>query len=75
LFARLYESTTIRSRNFRIWVIGQAVEPTTGTNADMKVLAEVRRNFTVFAEPGERLADGTVNSAKFKTKVISINDF
>jgi type II secretory pathway pseudopilin PulG len=75
LFARLYESTTIRSRNFRIWVIGQAVEPTTGTNADMKVLAEVRRNFTVFAEPGERLADGTVNSAKFKTKVISTNDF
>jgi hypothetical protein len=74
-FARVYESTTVRSRNFRIWVIGQAVSPTTSTTAKPEVLAEVRRAFTVFADPGPRAADGTPDPLKSRLLVVHENDF
>lgn len=75
VFARVYESSTIRSRNFRVWVIGQAIAPTLATNPSPEVLSEVRRVFTIFADPGVRDTDGTIDATKFKTKIIHENDF
>jgi len=75
MFAQTYETSTVRSRNFRIWVIGQAVAPTTITNNLPEVLSEVRRTFTVFADPGERDADGSIDPTKSRLKVIHENDF
>jgi hypothetical protein len=74
-FARVYNSSTVRSRNFRVWVVGQAVAPTTPTNDSPEVLSEVRRVFTVFADPGERNSNGSIDSSKFKTSIIHENDF
>ena len=74
-FARVYNSSTIRSRNFRVWVVGQAVAPTATTNSSPEVLSEVRRVFTVFADPGKRNSDGSIDSSKFKTSIIHENDF
>jgi hypothetical protein len=74
-FARVYNSSTVRSRNFRIWVVGQAVAPTAPTNLSPEILSEVRRAFTVFANPGERTADGSIDRTKFKTSIIHENDF
>lgn len=76
VFARVYESSTIRSRNFRVWVIGQAVEPMVeGSKVVPTVLAEVRKAYTVFADPGARKSDGGIDAAKFSTRVIYENDF
>lgn len=74
-FARVYESSTVRSRNFRVWVVGQALTPTTFSTAKPEVLAEVRRAFTVFADPGERAADGSIDAAKSKLTILHENDF
>lgn len=74
-FARVYESATVRSRNFRIWVIGQSISPTTSATAKPEVLAEVRRSFTVFADPGERTPDGAVNPAKTQLRIRHENAF
>jgi type II secretory pathway pseudopilin PulG len=75
LFARLYEASTVRSRNFRIWVIGQAVAPTVSTTIAPEVLSEVRKVYTVFADPGERASDGSINPANARLTVIHENDF
>ena len=75
LFGRVYESSTVRSRNLRIWVVGQALSPTLPTNPAPEVLAESRRAFTVFADPGKRNADGGIDPAKFRIKIIHENDF
>lgn len=75
VFARVYESSTVRSRNFRVWVIGQAVAPTVATNPSPEVLSEVRKVFTVFADPGARKTDGTIEATNFRTKIIDENDF
>jgi hypothetical protein len=74
-FARVYEASTVRSRNFRVWVVGQAVAPTAVTNTAPEVLAEVRKAYTVFADPGERTSDGSIDPAKFKIKILNENDF
>ncbi len=74
-FARVYNSSTVRSRNFRIWVVGQAIAPTTPTNESPEVLSELRRVFTVFADPGERNSNGSIDNSKFKTSILHENDF
>lgn len=74
-FARVYEAATVRSRNFRVWVVGQAVSPVTSTAAKPEVLAEVRKSFTVFADPGERKADGTIDPAKSRLTILHESDF
>jgi hypothetical protein len=71
IFARVYEGSTVRSRNFRVWIVAQALAP--GTEAE--VLAEVRTVHTIFADPGERAADGSIVPAKFKTTINSSNEF
>ncbi len=76
VFARVYESSTVRSRNFRVWVVGQAVAPmAANSKASPAVLAEVRKVFTVFADPGARKPDGGIDPEKFSTRVIYENDF
>ena len=75
VFGRVYESSTVRSRNYRVWVIAQAVAPTTNTISNPEVLAEVRKVFTIFADPGERASDGSIVPSKFKIKVTTTNDF
>lgn len=74
-FDRVYESATVRSRNFRIWVVGQSISPTPANNTDPEVLAEVHKVYTVFADPGERKSDGTIDPTKFKIKITSESDF
>ena len=74
-FARVFESTTVRSRNFRVWVIAQAIAPTTSVNTSPEVLSEVRKVTTIFADPSARKSDGALDVAKFKTKILNENDF
>ncbi|MEM9236385.1 MAG: hypothetical protein AAGB14_06355 [Verrucomicrobiota bacterium] len=76
LFARMYEASTLRSRNFRVWVVGQAIQPIPrGSSAVPTVLAESRKVFTVFADPGERDSDGNIDEASYEPSVIHENDF
>jgi type II secretory pathway pseudopilin PulG len=75
IFARVYEASTVRSRNFRIWVIGQAITPSTSSSAPPRVLSEVHKVFTVFADPGQRLRDGTIDPTQTRLKILHENDF
>lgn len=74
-FARIYNTSTVRSRNFRVWVVAQSLAPTTENNTDPTVLAEVRKCFDVFADPGERNDDGTINKANSKLTILDTYDF
>ncbi|MBK1881381.1 hypothetical protein JIN85_03075 [Luteolibacter pohnpeiensis] len=71
-FARLYDASTLRSRNFRVWVIGQSLA---GTEQNPQILAESRKVYTVFADPGTRSSQGAINPENFKTRVMYENDF
>lgn len=75
VFARVYEASTVRSRNYRIWVVGQAVAPTTSATAAPQVLSEVRKVFTVFADPGARDSDGKIDPTKTRLTILNENDF
>jgi hypothetical protein len=72
VFARVYDASTVRSRNFRIWVIGQAIS---GSEDNPVILSESRKVFTVFADPGERKSDGSIDPAKYQPRVTYENDF
>ncbi len=72
VFSRVYDASTVRSRNYRVWVIGQAI---TGPAASPEVLAESRKVFTVFSDPGERKSDGSIDPAKHIPRVTYENDF
>jgi len=75
VFGRVYEAATVRSRNFRVWVVGQSLAPTSVTNTSPEVLAEVRKAFTVFSDPGERKSDGSIDSTKNRVTILNENDF
>jgi len=75
VFARVYEASTVRSRNFRVWIVAQSIATSKSRGGAPKVLAEVRKVFTLFADPGVRSADGAIMQDQFKTKVIFSNDF
>lgn len=84
MFARMFEASTVRSRNFRVWVIGQALAPSlntnrannsTNTSTPPTVLAEVRKVYTLFADPGERNDDDSINPKSFRPTVIHERDF
>jgi hypothetical protein len=72
LFGRVYDASTVRSRNFRVWVIGQAI---TGPESKPELLAESRKAFTVFVDPGERKSDGGIDPAKHNPRVTYEIDF
>ena len=75
IFGRVYEASTVRSRNFRVWVIGQALAPTSANNATPEILAETRRCYSVFADPGQRLTEGGIDSSKSRITILHENDF
>ncbi len=72
LFGRVHDASTFRSRNFRVWVVGQSLS---GSETNPEVLAETRKVYTVFADPGERMTDGSINKTKSKSRVIYENSF
>ena len=74
-FARVYEGATVRSRNFRVWIVAQTLAPAPAPGQAPVVLAEVKKVHTLFADPGERAADGAIIPGKCHTRVISSNDF
>jgi hypothetical protein len=58
-FSKIYPLSTVRSRNFLIYVVGQAVAPTAPT----RVESEARQVFQVYMEPERGGANGlTTNS-------------
>ena len=63
VFARLFNSTTVRSRNFRIVVTGQALRRT--RSGDLRILATRSRLYHVFVRP-ERDADGNITKQKIE---------
>lgn len=75
VFERVYNSSTLRSRNFRVWVVGQALAPSDPDDTTPVVLSEVRKVFTVFADPGERDPSGTIDSTNYRPIVGHENDF
>ena len=74
IFARVQDSATLRSRNFRIWIIGQALAPAAREDQPPSVLAEARKVFTVFAKPTRR-ADGSIDPARYQPLVTHENAF
>lgn len=74
-FARVFDASTVRSRNFRVWLVGQAVSPIADPAAVPEVLSEVRRVVQIFADPGERASDGNIDPAKFKIQEFHESDF
>ncbi len=72
VFSRVYDASSVRSRNFRVWVIGQAIS---GTEDKPVILSESRKSFTVFADPGERKNDGSIDPIKYQPRVTYENDF
>lgn len=52
VFARVYNSSTIRSRNFRIHVVGQALEET--PSGRLRVKSTRKKSYRVFADAGSR---------------------
>ncbi len=75
IFGRVYEASTVRSRNLRVWVVGQCLAPTLPGNHKPEILAEVRKVYSVFANPGERDADGTISPARFRVSILHENEF
>jgi type II secretory pathway pseudopilin PulG len=75
LFARVYEASTVRSRNFRIWVVAQSVVPSTSTTRELEILAEVKKAYTVFIDPGIRNTGGEINPQNVKLQILHENNF
>ncbi|TAG09129.1 MAG: hypothetical protein EAZ42_07975 [Verrucomicrobia bacterium] len=76
IFARVYEGSTLRSRNFRVWVVGQSISGTmdrSGNVPSVEVLAEARRAYSVFLDPGVRSSFGEIQNSQLK--IIHERDF
>jgi hypothetical protein len=74
-FARVYEASTVRSRNFRVWIVAQALSPMESSSTAPQVLAEVRKVHTVFVDPGTRTPEGGFTPGNTRTKILTTNDF
>lgn len=79
LFARVHDAGCLRSRNFRIWVIGQSLAATAsaegGETKSLKVLATSKRAYTVFADPGERSSSGELVAENLKLSIRHASEF
>jgi type II secretory pathway pseudopilin PulG len=75
VFARVYQATSIRSRNFRVWIVAQSVAPADSVSSATQVLSEVRKSYTLIADLGERAQDGSIIPENINMRVISSNDF
>ena len=62
-FSRLYDLTSVRSRNFRIFVTGQYVDPRYPNAAgNPKILATSKKVFQVFLNPHRNTTTGAVGN-------------
>jgi len=75
VFGRMFQAATVRSRNFRVWIVAQSVAPATSASAATEVLAEVRKVYTVMAAPGERTSEGAIVPKNMKTRILTVHDF
>jgi hypothetical protein len=75
VFARMYEGSTVRSRNFRVWIVAQALGVSAAPGGVPVVIAEVRKAHTLFVDPGERAADGSMLHETLQTTITFSNDF
>jgi hypothetical protein len=65
-FSRIFDLTSVRSRNFRVFVSGQYVDPRLNdpvTGKPPKILSSAKKVYHVFIHPS-RAADGTISSQK-----------
>lgn len=68
-FARIFDLTAVRSRNFRVFVTGQSVDPRQKDAAgNPRVLSTVRKVYQVFLNP-VRAADGSIKTGSQKVEV------
>lgn len=72
VFARVHDASTVRSRNFRLWVVGQSLG---GAEDAPEVLAESRRVFTLFVDPGARRADGSLEPENQRVRILHERPF
>ena len=72
VFGRVYQAATVRSRNFRVWIVAQSVAPATAVS---DVRAEVRKVYTIMADPGKRTPEGAVVPENVKTRILTVHDF
>lgn len=75
VFARVYQASTVRSRNFRVWIVAQALSPMESQGTSPQILAEVRKVHTVFVDPGARTPEGGLIMGNTKTRILTTNDF
>lgn len=75
VFGRMFQAATVRSRNFRVWIVAQSVAPATSPSTVTEVLAEVRKVYTLMADPGERTSEGVIIPRNMKTRILTIHDF
>lgn len=69
VFARVYNSSTVRSRNFMVYVIGEAL--TKGPSGRYSVLASRKKSFRVFIDVEERDEDtGEFEKTDVKVDVV-----
>lgn len=62
-FAKILNFTTVRSRNFRVFVTGQVVDPThLDKNGDPRVIATANKVYQVFLKPARDPATGAITS-------------
>ncbi|HEY1583234.1 MAG TPA: hypothetical protein VGF73_09060 [Chthoniobacterales bacterium] len=63
-FGRIFDLSSVRSRNFRVFVTGQYVDPRPPfSTANPKVLSTIKRVYHVFLHP-TRAADSSITSQK-----------
>ncbi|MFL6515668.1 MAG: hypothetical protein ACJ8M1_11660, partial [Chthoniobacterales bacterium] len=63
-FARIFDLTSVRSRNFRVFITGQYVDPRfPDSSGNPKVLATAKKVYQVFLAP-TRAADGSISAQK-----------
>lgn len=75
-FARIHDASTVRSRHFRVRIIGQAVTPQDpASEQSPEILAESHRCYSLFADPGTRLPDGSIDPASTRIRIFYESDF
>ena len=65
-FARLYNSTTVRSRHFRVYITGQAVRPRRSAPSQLEVLSTRSRVVHVFVEPVRNATTGLIEDQRIR---------
>ncbi|MCW0217330.1 MAG: hypothetical protein OJI67_03310, partial [Prosthecobacter sp.] len=66
VFARIYNSSTVRSRHFRVFVTGQAIRPKRSQASDLDVLSTRSRVFHVFVRPLRDPTTGLINDQRIE---------